>query len=74
MADFIFEIKQKLLVLSKNNKDWTKEFNIVSWNERPGKFDIREWSPEHDKMSKGITLSKAEAKLLRDVLNRCNLD
>lgn len=74
MADFKYEIKQKLLVLSKNIKDWTKEFNIVSWNERTPKFDIREWSPEHDKMSKGITLSKAEVKLLRDVLNRCDLD
>lgn len=37
-----------------------KELNIVNWNGQGGKFDIREWNPEHDKMSKGITLSEDE--------------
>lgn len=47
-------------MLSQNDSGWEKELNIVNWNGQGGKFDIREWNPEHDKMSKGITLSEDE--------------
>ena len=43
---------------------WTKEVNIVSWNHRPPKVDIREWSEDHSRMSKGITLTEDEAEAL----------
>ena len=56
MADFKFEIEEKLLVLSENEKGWTKELNRVSFNGAPAKYDIRTWSPDHSKMGKGITL------------------
>ena len=57
MAEFSFEIEEKLLVLSENDKGWTKELNRVSFNGAPAKYDIRTWSPDHTKMCKGITLS-----------------
>ena len=47
MADFTFNIEEQIAVLSENNKGWTKELNIVSYNGRPAKYDIREWSPDH---------------------------
>ena len=47
---------------------WTKEVNIVSWNGRQPKIDIREWSADHTRMSKGITLTDAEADRLMEVL------
>ena len=47
---------------------WTKELNIVSWNGGTPKFDIREWSPDHERMSKGITLYEEEAAKLSEVL------
>ena len=53
-------------ILAKRPNDWSKEVNIVSWNEGPAKLDIREWSPNHDKMSKGITLTAEEAQRLVD--------
>lgn len=53
-------------ILAKRPNDWSKEVNIVSWNEGPAKLDIREWSPDHDKMSKGITLTADEAQRLVD--------
>jgi len=37
-----------------------KELNLISWNEREPKYDIREWSPDHEKMGKGVTLSEEE--------------
>jgi hypothetical protein len=36
-------------------------------------YNIREWSPEHDKMGKGVTLSKEEIVALRDLLNGLEL-
>lgn len=69
MADLKFEIKESLGVLSESAKGWTKELNLVSWNDREPKFDIREWDPEHQKMGKGITLSKEEIVALKKLLN-----
>ena len=73
MADIKFEIIQKIGVLSKSDKGWTKELNLVSWNDREPKYDIREWSQEHDKMGKGVTLSKEELKALKQVLDKLDL-
>lgn len=70
MADFSFEITEPLAVLSQANNGWTKEVNMVSFNGRPAKLDIRSWDPDHEKMSKGITLDDNEARLLLDALEK----
>lgn len=69
MAEIKFEIKESIGVLSESSKGWSKELNLVSWNEKEPKFDLREWDPAHDKMGKGITLSVEELKKLKDILN-----
>lgn len=69
MADIKFEIVQSLGVLSESPKGWTKELNLVSWNGRDAKYDIREWSPDHEKMGKGVTLSKDEFDKLIKIIN-----
>ena len=51
--EFSYEIIEEIAVLSENNKGWRKELNLVSWNGRPPKFDLRDWAPEHEKMGKG---------------------
>ena len=66
MSEFKFEIEEKLLVLSEKDKGWTKELNRVSFNGAPAKYDIRNWSPDHTKMGKGITLSNEEFQVLVD--------
>lgn len=73
MADIKFEITNKIGVLSKSGKGWTKELNLISWNEREPKYDIREWSPDGQTMGKGVTLSKEELIALRDLLNNIDL-
>jgi len=70
MADFRWEIVESLGVLSENPKGWTKELNMVSWNGREAKFDIREWSPDHETMSKGLTFTKDEMQALKDLLDK----
>lgn len=69
MAEIKYEIKETIGVLSKSAKGWTKELNLVSWNDKDPKYDIREWSPDHSKMGKGVTLSNEEMGKLRDSLN-----
>lgn len=73
MAEIKFEIKETIGVLSESAKGWTKELSLVSWNDKDPKFDIREWSPDHAKMGKGVTLNKDELKKLKDLLNGMNL-
>ncbi|ENK1242345.1 YdbC family protein [Clostridium sp. FAM 1755] len=73
MADIKFEIKDELGVVSESQKGWTKELNLISWNGRESKYDLRDWSPEHEKMGKGITLSLEELKSLKEILNKLEL-
>ena len=73
MADIKFEIKETIGVLSESAKGWTKELSLVSWNDKDPKYDIREWSPDHAKMGKGVTLTVEELKKIRDLLNGMNL-
>jgi len=73
MADIKYEIKKTVGTLSENNKGWSKELNLISWNDRDPKYDIRDWAPEHVKMGKGVTLSEEELKKLRDLLNAIEL-
>ena len=68
MADIKFDITEHIGVLSEGSKGWTKEINKVSWNDRDPKIDIREWSPDHTKMGKGITLTDEEAQKLKELL------
>ncbi|MGE7112533.1 YdbC family protein [Lysinibacillus sp. NPDC047702] len=70
MADIKYEIIETLAVLSEGNKGWKKELNLISWNGREAKFDIRDWSEDHTKMGKGVTLSPAEMKILAEILTK----
>lgn len=73
MADFEYEVIEELGVLSTNQSGWTKELNLISWNGRPPKFDIRDWSPDHEKMGKGLTFSNDELKALQEILNEMDI-
>jgi hypothetical protein len=73
MAEVKFEIIQKFGVLSTTGKGWTKELNLISWNDREPKYDIREWSPNRQIMSKGVTLTKEELAALLELLNSLEL-
>ncbi|MDR2159387.1 MAG: hypothetical protein LBP23_04895 [Treponema sp.] len=70
MADFNFDVLKSYGVLSESRGGWKKELNLVSWNGREPKFDLREWEPGHEKMGKGITLSRDEAIKLMELLGR----
>jgi hypothetical protein len=70
MAEFKFEITKKIGVLSTDPKGWTKELNMVSFNERPAKYDIRTWDKDHAKMGKGVTFTKEELETLKTLISQ----
>ena len=68
MADIKFEIVKEIGVLSESPSGWKRELNMVSWNGRAPKYDIRDWDENHEKMGKGITLSQEEIEILVDLI------
>ena len=74
MADFKFDIKKTLGTISESAKGWKREVNVMTWNNKKAKIDIREWDEKHEQMSKGITLGKEELKQLKDILNEIDID
>lgn len=66
--EFSYEVTESIQILSQNAKGWTKEINLVSWNQRPPKLDIREWNHNEGKMGKGVTLTEEEGELLYKAL------
>ena len=70
-----FKLVEKLGVLDTHKSGWAREVNIVAWNGKPPKFDIRDWDPEHERMSRGITLHEREAvKLAKILVQRLQMD
>lgn len=73
MADIKYEITGQFGKISESSKGWTKELNLISWNDRDPKYDIREWAPNHEKMGKGVTLTKDELRELKRLLNEMDI-
>ena len=69
MPEITYEIIQSIGVLSRSASGWAKELNLISWNNREPKYDLRDWSADYEKMGKGVTLSAEELFALRELLN-----
>ncbi|MGA2489915.1 MAG: PC4/YdbC family ssDNA-binding protein [Anaerolineales bacterium] len=69
MSEIKYEIIKKIGVLSKSASGWAKELNLMSWNDQEPKYDLREWSPDRERRGKGVTLSKEELVVLKELLN-----
>lgn len=63
-----FEIIRQIGVISESPTGWKKELNIVKWGDREPKYDIRDWDKEHERMSRGLTLTEEEAEKLSELL------
>ena len=73
MSDFKYEIVKKIGVLGESNNGWKKEVNIISWNERKPKLDIRDWDENHERMGRGITLNREEVEKLKELLTQMDM-
>lgn len=70
MKDIQFEVVKEIAVLSVSDSGYTKEINLISWNGKEPKYDIRSFSPNREKCGKGITLTETEAKSLFTALKK----
>ncbi|MDU2198604.1 MAG: PC4/YdbC family ssDNA-binding protein [Peptostreptococcaceae bacterium] len=73
MAGIKYDIEKEIGVISQSSKGWNKELNLVSWNNREAKYDIRDWDEDHQKMGKGITFTKEELINLKELLNSIDI-
>jgi len=73
MSEIQYELIKNIGVLSKSASGWSKELNLIRWNDREPKYDLRDWSSDHEKMSKGVTLSRDELLALKELLNTIEL-
>lgn len=62
--DTLVKIVEHVADLEEYSNGWLRELNIVSWNSGPPKWDIRQWSPDHSRMSRGITMTNEEMDIL----------
>jgi len=69
MPEFSYEIVEQVGILSQSTSGWSRQINLISWNGRAPKYDIRDWAPGNEKMRKGISLSLEELKALKEILN-----
>ena len=56
--------------MSTGDSGYTKEINLISWNGKEPKYDIRSFSPNREKCGKGITLNADEAAALLKALQK----
>ncbi len=73
MSEIKYEIVKQIGVLSKSASGWAKELNLIRWNDREPKYDLRDWSADHEKMGKGVTLSREELLALKELLKNIEL-
>ena len=68
--DVTFEIMEEIGIISTQDTGWTREINLVRWNGGAAKYDIRDWDPHHERMSKGITLTEEEMRRMLNAMRR----
>ena len=73
MSEIKYEIVEKIGVLSKSESGWGKELNLISWNDREPKYDLRDWSGDGSKMGKGVTMTREDLAALKELLNTMDL-
>ena len=73
MAEFKYEIVKSIATLSSAANGWQRQLNLISWNDRDPKYDIRDWAPDGSKMGKGISLTAEELMTLKEILEDLDL-
>ena len=70
MREIQYEIVKEIAVLSTGDSRYTKVINLISWNGKEPKYDIRSFSPNREKCGKGITLNADEGAALLKALQK----
>ncbi len=63
-----FELQEEIGVIKSYPSGWNRELNLVSWNGARAKYDVRDWSPDHAHMSRGLTFHPWEIRRILELL------
>lgn len=62
--DFSYEVTEEIGIIGNPTPSgWTTQLNLVSWNGKEPKLDIRSWNEDRSRMGKGIENSSKESPL-----------
>ena len=67
-SKYAFEIKEHIGTIYTSPGGWTTELNVVSWDGKPAKYDLRAWDPDHKRCDRGLRLHKEDLLLLMEIL------
>ena len=70
---FEYRIEEEIATVCETDSGWTLEINKVSFGNHPAKYDIRAWSPGHEKMGKGLRLTEDEIRQLGKTIFKLNI-
>lgn len=73
MNDIKYEILETLIEFPSDERGWRMELNLISWNEKPPRYDLRAWNEDHSRMGKGITFKKEDLTILKEKLGGIEL-
>lgn len=68
-----FEIIKNLILLEEYKNGWTKEINLVSWNDKDPVIDIRTWGKNKEVIGKGISINDKEFKDIVKYISENNI-
>ncbi|MBQ7444570.1 MAG: hypothetical protein IJS71_01335 [Clostridia bacterium] len=74
MSDVKFEIVRRIAVISDKGSGWTREINLVRWNDGGLKVDIRDWNSGRQSMRKGLTFNRPEFLSIVKAFKKINAD
>lgn len=69
-STYNFKIHEKIGVVSEKLNGWTLELNVVSFNGRDAKYDLREWRNDHTELRTGARFSESDLKPLMELIRK----
>ncbi|MBO4327594.1 MAG: hypothetical protein J5950_10015 [Clostridia bacterium] len=67
-------VRAKLATLRENPKSgWKRLVTVTQWGGGKFKLDVRDWSSDMTRSTKGMTFTRSEAEKLRNVLSIIDL-
>lgn len=67
--EYSLKIVEHIGVISQTVTGWNKELNIINWGGKD-KYDIRDWDENHERLSRGVTLTADEMRQLITLLKK----
>lgn len=61
-----YEVVENIADITTKEGKWNLKLKKISWHGRDPKYDLRPWSPDEDKMGKGLTLTQEEFECLKE--------